>query len=811
MKVYGKKLTAALLALVLSLGLAACGGKDGDSKGDDQLLSGKVYVPEFIDFDVGLTYIDSGCSDGKNVYVAGTISTETEQTDPATGETYTNYESRSAIYRIPLDGGPAVELENFTPTPLPDGYEGSSNLRSLRVGAEGTLWVTEQIYMYKFDLPEGFDPETGDKWEYRGESEDREIQRQLDSTGNEIAQVDTSGLLEKLEADYIYSSLFDKDGDMFVSTAGKLAVLDPSMNVKFVIEDEQLWGDSLLVLSDGSVGFCCSYNDPATGSYGYKVRVIDKAAKGWGEEYILPQNASSAYSGGGDYLFYYDNNDALYGYKKDAGEGERLLSWIDSDINKNDIEFFNFLPDGRVAVMSQNWGSRGGGQKTELAVLTATERSAIPEKTTLTYATMGLGYDERTAIIDFNKSNSGYRIDVRDYSEFNTAEDASAGLTKLNTEIIAGNVPDILCTDRIPLQQYVAKGILEDLWPFIDGDGEISRDTLMENVFKAAEIDGKLYQAFDAFSIHTVMGAKSVVGDRMSWTLADMQEALSKMPEGCALFGQYDTKSGMLSTVMSLNLKDFVDWETGECSFESAEFKSLLEFCSGFSDEIDWNSVNSDDYEGEPSRISSGRQMLMSMAVSGFEDIQMYKAFFGGDISFVGYPREDGSVGSAFSMYGGLAMSSACKDKEGAWTFIRRLLLPQVTEEDSENYWSMSGGLPTNKSDFDFMVKQAMTPAGYETDENGNQVLDENGNPIEISNSSWSWDGFQIDIMATTQAEYDQVMELYNAVDSLYSYDQNIYDIVTDVAGSYFSGDRSLDDTASQIQSRVKLYVNENR
>ena len=284
MKVYGKKLTAALLALVLSLGLAACGGKDGDSKGDDQLLSGKVYVPEFIDFDVGLTYIDSGCSDGKNVYVAGTVSTETEETDPATGETYTNYESRSAIYRIPLDGGPAVELENFTPTPLPDGYEGSSNLRSLRVGAEGTLWVTEQIYMYKFDLPEGFDPETGDKWEYRGESEDREIQRQLDSTGNEIAQVDTSGLLEKLEADYIYSSLFDKDGDMFVSTAGKLAVLDPSMNVKFVIEDEQLWGDSLLVLSDGSVGFCCSYNDPATGSYGYKVRVIDKAAKGWGEE-----------------------------------------------------------------------------------------------------------------------------------------------------------------------------------------------------------------------------------------------------------------------------------------------------------------------------------------------------------------------------------------------------------------------------------------------------------------------------------------------------------------------------------------------
>ena len=56
-----------------------------------------------------------------------------------------------------------------------------------------------------------------------------------------------------------------------------------------------------------------------------------------------------------------------------------------------------------------------------------------------------------------------------------------------------------------------------------------------------------------------------------------------------------------------------------------------------------------------------------------------------------------------------------------------------------------------------------------------------------------------------------QVMELYNAVDSLYTYDTSIYDIVNDAAGGYFSGDRSLDDTVAQIQSRVNLYVNENR
>ena len=122
----------------------------------------------------------------------------------------------------------------------------------------------------------------------------------------------------------------------------------------------------------------------------------------------------------------------------------------------------------------------------------------------------------------------------------------------------------------------------------------------------------------------------------------------------------------------------------------------------------------------------------------------------------------------------------------------------------------MGGSLPANKADFETVSKAAMK-AEYETDENGNPVLDENGNPIEISNGGWSWDGFEIDVKATTQAEYDQIMALYNAVDSLYDYDQKISEIVSDEAGAYFAGDKTLDECAAQIQSRVKIYVNENR
>ena len=51
---------------------------------------------------------------------------------------------------------------------------------------------------------------------------------------------------------------------------------------------------------------------------------------------------------------------------------------------------------------------------------------------------------------------------VKDYAEYSSDGDPSAGLTKLNTEIISGNAPDLIANDMtMPLRQYAAKGLLE--------------------------------------------------------------------------------------------------------------------------------------------------------------------------------------------------------------------------------------------------------------------------------------------------------------------------------------------------------------
>ena len=575
MKHMKRRAAALILALTLLLGLAAC-GKDGKQGGEDQLLSSTVYVPQFLDMNIeGIEDISGGCVGEDWVYLIANKSEETTETDPVTGETYPGYVYNTYLYRLPLAGGEAEKLENYQMTALPEGTEGGVYIEKVTAGEDNTLWVTEVINAYTFDLPEDFDENTDDRWSYEVD-QNTVLRRQLDAAGNEITrtELDASALNEKLEAEYTSGMNYDREGNIYVTSEKKLFVLDKDQNLLFSLDGEQLYGE-LVLLGDGTMALLHNYYDEEKEISRNIMKTIDLAGKAWGPEYVMPVNAYSAFTGGGDYLFYYQNNDSIYGCKAGSQDGEKLFSWIDSDINRNDVSFFEFTPDGRVVVVTREWVRPENGPyslKIELAVMTATDRASLPEKTTLTYATMYLGYDTRQSVIDFNKKSGTHRIVVQDYSEFNTEDDASAGLSKLNTEIVAGKVPDLLDTTSLPLAQYGAKGVLEDLWPFIENDPDLGREAVMERVLQANEMDGKLYEIFNSFYITTVAGSSRIVGDSMSWTLADLQEALARMPEGCSIFGQSDTKSEMLRTIMIVNADAFVDWENGECRFEIDSF-----------------------------------------------------------------------------------------------------------------------------------------------------------------------------------------------------------------------------------------------
>ena len=845
-----KRTLCLLLAACMLLGLLAGCGK----KNNAQQLSATVYVPQYLDLNLDLEYVRGGCCDGENLYVIGQIGHDATETDPDTGETYTSRTYTYDIFRISLADGASEKLSGYTAPAVPEGREGRASIERLETGKDGTLWVTEYLYLWGNRDQEKYpdiavdaiggiaiDSEVSVMARSAAEAEplpgpgyteveatpdtpagevyeDQEIitRRQLDAQGNELDRIDISNLDEALagvlgEDEYINNHTFDSEGNLYVVTASKIYALDPQMNILFSVEGKDMWSEPIQ-LGGGLMGMQVWEDDETSETSTNKLRTIDPTKQDWGPEYILSSNVYDLSPGGGDYLCYYQLNDSIFGFKaaaddSAAGEGERLFSWIEADIDYSDVNGFYFLPDGRVAALLMEWPEDGKGSSAKISVviLTATPREELPEKTTLIYASLYLSYDARRKILDFNKRSDQYRIEVRDYAEYDTDGKGQMALQKLNTEILAGNVPDILDTNNLPLRQYGAKGILEDLWPFIDSDPDLGRDALMVRPLEANAQDGKLYEIFNSFSIQTAAGPSKIVGDNLSWTLADLQAALEKMPEGCSIMGQDDTQESMLRLLMSLNMDQFVDWTTGKCSFDSEDFKAMLEFCRSFPVEWDWEKQG-EDYEDANSRIMNGRQLLSTMNVSDFTwSVQSPAAVFNNEFTFVGFPRENGSAGSYFSFYRGLAMTSSCADKEGAWSFIRQTLLPQV--ENGRYY----GNFPINKADFDKVVRQSME-IEYETDENGKPVLDEDGNKIPVyMGDIWVTNDLQVPSRAATQEDVDKVMELYNAVDSMYAYDEKIFDAVKEVASQYFAGDKPLDDTASLIQSKVSLYVNESR
>lgn len=734
-----------VLPLLLLL-LTACGG------GKDAPTGQTVYIPEKVTYTSKLQTISDACVIDSAVYLLG-------QTDGSL-----------QLQSFPLEGGEAVKLPDYQ-----SGLPAGSFLRdaALQAGTDGTLWLME-----RGEVQSAREDGVGFQLDAMC------ILRNLDTDGKELARFAYTSLEETLELGEVYGLRTDGDGTVYASGENWIAALDESGKTAFTLRSNASLAIPI-ALGDGRMGlFERTYQQ--NGEASCTLRAINKEAQGWGEAFVLPPTAIP-YDGLGDALFYYECANTMCGWRKDAEEGEQILNLIDLGVEGYDPSVFQ-TGDGRLALLITSYGA--DGTEKSLYLLTPAEAGEAKEKTVLTLASLQLAGSLQDAIMAFNRTNPDYHISVTDYSQYGNRQTA---LAHLATEIGAGKMPDILDLYAAPTARWAANGMLEDLWPYIDNDPELGRGALMERVFQAAEIDGKLYEIGPYFAMQTLTGAKSAVGDRMSWTTADMWQALEAMPEGC-LPSVYD-RNEMLDHLMALNWSRFVDWETGTCSFTDEEFKELLRFCKDFPAESFTG--------GEEAACLNKEIMLYSAWADSFTFPQRAKYILGDDIAYVGYPNEEGAVGSSFAFTSSMAMSSYCREKEGAWTFLRTLLLPQGEEAASHQYF------PVNRSDFEQQLERLMTPV-YPRDENGEYLYDSKGEQIKTPVAQESYaGGVDLTYYAVTQEECDQLMALYHAIDSYIRWDADLRAAVTETAGAYFAGDKSLDETAELIQNRVSLYVNE--
>ena len=104
-----------------------------------------------------------------------------------------------------------------------------------------------------------------------------------------------------------------------------------------------------------------------------------------------------------------------------------------------------------------------------------------------------------------------------------------------------------------------------------------------------------------------------------------------------------------------------------------------------------------------------------------------------------------------------------------------------------------------------------MTPQ-YEEDADGNILLDEDGNKKQISRGGIGMaDGSVHEFYAMTQEQADKLLEVIETTTRVVNTNDSLIQIVTEEAQAFFAGQKSAEEVARLTQSKVNIYVNEQR
>ena len=841
-----KKKFTILIALLLTVSLlAGCGGTPSEKiQAAEQKvgMTGAVkaekeaeeteaepagYRAQYLELeDSNLTAgLDHAAVVGETVYFTslGVISDETPAgVSPEWPEQYWVY--GPVLCKVGTDG--SIERLPYQPKQSDAGQGENSGVvfEGLCAAQDGNLWVLEKHYRYGSE-PSG---ETAGTEQEHGSSfrnEEHEMLVCVREDGTVVSEFSLDGLknhaeeVKDLEGSYSFEvpgMALDKDGhiclaihEWFSGTANyiqedRIVLLDPQTGSVADSFRMSSTPEYMVGLANGEIAICCYER-------GELIGLLDLEEKGLKDKVQLGDFVNGMAAGDGEYPVIYSAGDSVYGLNFETGEPVKLFNWIDCDVAREGDESFCMLQDGRIVTTSTQ--ETVNGIENDLIVLSKNAAGEVSQKKVLRLAVMNLYPFTSKMVSRFNRSNPNYRIEVTDYAQFNNYSSANedernAGINRLQTEIIAGDMPDILDISLLSADRLGSKGLVEDLYPYMDADPELNRSDLLEHVIQAFEENGKLYQTVGNFYILTTAGLSRVVGDHIGWTMDEFQDAMSRLQAenpNCTVFERYTTQDLALTFLLYLELENYVDWSSGECGFQSDGFIKLLEFVKSFPTVYSWETDGgADDYDTD-TRFLMGLQLMKQCNFACFEDLQVNTAGLGGEpCTFVGYPTENG-VGSMFAQIGNsFAITSSCADKDAAWQFIRQFFLPEYQEQ------FLGEVFPTNRSVYEKMKSEATTTK-YQRNPDGSFMLNEEGKRIEEDLGSMQVNGVTVPYRTASEEDVARVEEIINATTNILHTDDSLKRIIIDGALPYFADQRSVDEVVKLIQSKAMLYVNEQR
>lgn len=393
-------------------------------------------------------------------------------------------------------------------------------------------------------------------------------------------------------------------------------------------------------------------------------------------------------------------------------------------------------------------------------------------------------------------------------------------INRVNTSIMSGQGADVLSMDVLPSYKYADSGQLENLSDYMAADTDFNRADYRANILDAVEYKGgtwfiPLDYTFDYYAYDSTLLTGNVAsgfGTGSAYNVGGLMEIAEPFYDGSnGIFNSVDYAGGprggaggMWSNLLNENYASFVDIENKSAHFDDGRFAALLESVKEYSEkgyiqkgvtgERDAGAIMRRAGEVPTERFFFKDKNIFTLTNHFTRNIGMRMNVMIGGAGAMANEEDDEIAGIAADANGSVpfdfeqayGINANSKNKETAWEFIKFLL----SEEMQLNANMMITALPLHNSARDKKAETVMTGM---SGKQGQEMSEDQKKTIVEALGGYN----------------ETVEKLSDQINSFVFTDSVVNDMISSEVRYFFEGNKTAEEVANVLQSKVDLYLNE--
>ncbi|SDG69508.1 ABC transporter substrate-binding protein [Marvinbryantia formatexigens] len=509
-------------------------------------------------------------------------------------------------------------------------------------------------------------------------------------------------------------------------------------------------------------------------------------------------------SGSREGTLYFANEDGIYRYSAGGSVVEQIADGELNSLGKPSISLCS------MAVLSDGSFLLSVLDETEPKLLHFVYDESVPTvpDTELKVYALEDNAEVQQAISMFQTQNPKYYVNLEIGMSGDDAVTASDALRTLNTEIMAGNGPDVLILDGMPMDSYIEKGVLKDISGIYNEI--LQSDGLQENIAGTWQRDGAVYAIPSRFRVPVLMGDTDTIAQIENLEdLGSVAEQLRAEDDGIEsiveVLSAYWLQKVFYGVYSPTLLADDGTLDTEALTGYLTELNTLFHLNHYTEEEVEHRMVteNDDPYDFsdyvsvedwaaeklklQVISLSSGYNLATVTSVCASMENMDYRLA----------PVGDKKVFTPAVIVGVSAKSS---QTEGAEEFVKFML------SEAAQSINQGGGFPVNKKALDTeLFADKLADGQLSEDERSlgsfySTTMDEETGIISE---------FSFETVVPEQEVVDRFKELVDSLDTPSLTDAVMEELVQEQAGKCITGEVTVEEAVSSISQKMNLYLAE--